>query len=98
MAPSTNLRKCLISGRTRMKLVKGLMFGSAAVLAVIGDATAADLPIKAKAIEYVRICSTYGAGFWYIPGTDTCIKLGGYLRADTTIKGGSTHGQPARTG
>jgi Porin subfamily len=81
-----------------MKLVKGLIFGSAAVLAVIGDATAADLPVKAKAIEYVRICSAYGAGFWYIPGTDTCLKLGGYLRADTTINGGSTHGQPAWSG
>src|SRR5205085_2190960 len=36
----------------------------------------------------VRICSLYGAGFFYIPGTDTCIKLGGYLRADLTINGG----------
>ena len=24
----------------------------------------------------------YGAGFFYIPGTDTCMKLGGYVRAD----------------
>jgi len=30
----------------------------------------------------VRVCSLYGAGFFYIPGTDTCIKLGGYLRVD----------------
>jgi hypothetical protein len=81
-----------------MKIFKGLLFGSAAVLAVIGDATAADLPVKAKAIEYVKICSAYGAGFWYIPGTDTCLKLGGYLRADTTINGGGTHGQPAWSG
>ena len=44
----------------------------------------ADLPVKAKAVEYVKICTTYGAGFFYIPGTDTCIKLGGYLRADPT--------------
>src|SRR4029077_6524066 len=43
---------------------------------------------KAKAVEYVRICSLYGAGFWYIPGTDTCIKLGGYVRIDTTFNGG----------
>ncbi len=25
-------------------------------------------------------------GFWYIPGTDTCIKIGGYLRADLNIQ------------
>src|SRR6185437_14218734 len=40
---------------------------------------------KAKAVEYVRICSLYGAGFYYIPGTDTCIKLGGYVRMDLAI-------------
>ena len=44
--------------------------------------------LKAKAVEYVRICSLYGAGFFYIPGTDTCIKLGGYLRVDLTVHGG----------
>jgi hypothetical protein len=36
----------------------------------------------------VRVCSLYGAGFFYIPGTDTCIKLGGYMRIDTTFNGG----------
>ncbi|MEY9751149.1 hypothetical protein ABIF65_010523 [Bradyrhizobium japonicum] len=33
----------------------------------------------------MKICSLYGAGFYYIPGTDTCIKLGGYLRAETSL-------------
>jgi hypothetical protein len=33
----------------------------------------------------VKICSLYGAGFYYIPGTDTCLKLGGYLRADMGV-------------
>src|SRR5262249_29704038 len=65
-----------------MKMVKSLVLGSAAALDVVGGAQAADLPVKAKAVEYVRICSLYGAGFFYIPGTDTCIKLGGYLRVD----------------
>jgi hypothetical protein len=60
-------------------------------------ACAADLPVKAKAIEHVRICSLYGAGFFYIPGTDTCLKLGGYLRVDTTFNGGN-QGQPAWNG
>src|ERR1700688_3415974 len=57
------------------------VIGLAGFFAVSG-AQAADLPVKAKAVEYVRICSLYGAGFYYIPGTDTCIKLGGYLRMD----------------
>jgi hypothetical protein len=71
-----------------MKMVKSLILGSAAGLLAMSGAQAADLPVKAKAVEYVRICSLYGAGFFYIPGTDTCIKLGGYLRADLTINGG----------
>jgi hypothetical protein len=28
----------------------------------------------------VKICSLYGVGYYYIPGTDTCIKIGGYVR------------------
>ena len=55
-----------------MKMVKGLMLGSAAGLIAVSGAQAADLPVKAKPVEYVRICSLYGAGFFYIPGTDTC--------------------------
>jgi hypothetical protein len=71
-----------------MKMVKRLVLASAAVLVAVGGAQAADLPVKAKAVEYVRVCSLYGAGFFYIPGTDTCIKLGGYMRVDTTFNGG----------
>jgi hypothetical protein len=80
-----------------MKTIKSLILGSAAGLVAMTGAQAADLPVKAKAVEYVRICSLYGAGFFYIPGTDTCLKLGGYLRADTTFNG-SIHGQPAWSG
>jgi len=68
-----------------MKMVKSLVLGSAAALVAMSGAQAADLPVKAKAVEYVRICSLYGAGFFYIPGTDTCIKLGGYLRVETSF-------------
>jgi Porin subfamily len=80
-----------------MKMVKSLVLGSAAGLVALSGAQAADLPVKAKAVEYVRICSLYGAGFFYIPGTDTCIKLGGYLRVDTTFNG-SIYDQPAWSG
>jgi hypothetical protein len=80
-----------------MKMVKSLMLGSVAGLLAMSGAQAADLPVKAKAVEYVRICSLYGAGFFYIPGTDTCIKLGGYLRVDTTFNGG-VYDAPAWSG
>jgi hypothetical protein len=80
-----------------MKMVKSLILGSAAGLLAMSGAQAADLPVKAKPVEYVKICSLYGAGFFYIPGTDTCIKLGGYLRVDTTFNG-SIYDQPAWSG
>jgi hypothetical protein len=80
-----------------MLSTRKLILGSAAALLAISGAQAADLPVKAKAIEYVRVCSLYGAGFFYIPGTDTCIKLGGYLRVDTTFNG-AIHGGPAWNG
>ncbi|MGF6313130.1 hypothetical protein ABIB82_007161 [Bradyrhizobium sp. i1.8.4] len=68
-----------------MKMVKVLMLGSAAGVIAVAGAQAADLPVKAKAVEYVKVCSLYGAGFYYIPGTDTCIKLGGYLRVQAGL-------------
>jgi hypothetical protein len=80
-----------------MKVIKSLVLGSAAGLIAMSGAQAADLPVKAKAVEYVRICSLYGAGFFYIPGTDTCIKLGGYVRVDTTFNG-NIYGGPAWNG
>src|SRR5207302_9528097 len=63
-----------------MKMVKSLLLGTAAGLVAVAGAQAADMPVKAAAVQYVKICSLYGDGFYYIPGTDTCLKLGGYLR------------------
>jgi hypothetical protein len=64
-----------------MKMVKSLLLGSAAGLVAVGGAQAADLPVKAKPVEYVKICTLYGEGYYYIPGSDTCIKIGGYIQA-----------------
>ena len=54
------------------------------------DPQAADLPLKAKPIQYVKVCSVYGVGFYYIPGTDICLKVGGYLRAEADVNAGGT--------
>ncbi|WP_245504669.1 porin [Aquabacter spiritensis] len=66
-------------------MVKSLLLGSAAGLVAVAGAQAADLPVKAKAVEYVKVCSAYGAGYYYVPGSDTCLKIGGYVRLDTYI-------------
>ena len=73
-----------------MKMVKSLLLGSAAGLVAVAGAQAADLPVKAKPVEYVKICSIYGAGFFYIPGTDTCIKIGGWVRAEYGFQTGNS--------
>jgi hypothetical protein len=75
-----------------MKMVKSLLLGSAAGVAVVVGAQAADLPVKAKPVEYVKICTLYGDGFYYIPGTDTCVRFSGYVRADYgyNVEGGRT--------
>src|SRR5689334_235452 len=66
-----------------MRMVKSLLLSSAAGLAAVVGAQAADLPVKARPVEYVKVCSLYGAGFWYVPGTDTCLKIGSYVRVQT---------------
>ena len=80
-----------------MRAIRNIILAWATSLLTINAVQAADLPVKAKPVEYVRICSLYGAGFFYIPDTDTCIRLGGYLRADTTFNG-TAHGTPAWNG
>jgi Porin subfamily len=77
-----------------MKMVKSLLLGSAAGLVAVAGAQAADLPVKAKPVQYVKICSLYGVGFYYIPGTDMCIKIGGYVRFETAW---NTNGTSTRT-
>jgi len=88
-----------------MKTVKSLLLGSAAGIVAVAGAQAADLPVKAKPVEYVKVCSLYGAGFWYVPGTDTCLKIGSFIREEvgwneggTLVTGvGTTGGQFTRT-
>ena len=68
------------------KITKSLLLGTAAGLVAVAGAQAADMPVKAAPVQYVKICSLYGDGFYYIPGTDTCLKMGGYLRVQGEYK------------
>lgn len=66
-----------------MKLAKSLLLGSAAGIVAVAGASAADLGMKKPtAVEYVKTCPTYGAGFFVVPGTTSCLKLIGRVRAD----------------
>src|ERR1700752_430046 len=72
-----------------MNTVKTLLLGTAAGLVAVAGAQAADMPVKAAPVQYVKICSLYGDGFYYIPGTDTCLKMGGYVRVQGEYNAGS---------
>jgi hypothetical protein len=61
---------------------------AAAALGVASTAQAADLAKKAPAAaNYVKVCDAQGAGFFYIPGSDTCLKIGGYVRVEARFGG-----------
>ena len=73
--------------------IKSLLLGSAAALAVVSGAQAADAIVAAEpeAVEYVKVCDAYGTGYFYIPGTETCLKIGGYLRFDVGFGAGDAY-------
>lgn len=64
--------------------MKSFLLGSAAALVAVSGARAADAVVVAEPepVEYVRVCDAYGMGFFYIPGTETCLKVSGYVRYD----------------
>jgi hypothetical protein len=65
-----------------MTALKKCLLGTVAGFVATTGAEAANLPAKAPPVQYVKICTLYGDGFYFIPGTDTCIRVGGYARAD----------------
>src|SRR4029077_14707628 len=67
-----------------MRIVNSLLLGSAAGLVAVVGAQAADLPVKAKPVEHGTVCSLYGAGCWYVPGTDTWLKIVSFVRVQTS--------------
>ncbi|SOC86207.1 Porin subfamily protein [Ensifer adhaerens] len=63
--------------------IKSLLLGSAAAFAAVSGAQAADAIVAAapEPMEYVKVCDAFGTGYFYIPGTETCLKIGGLVRA-----------------
>jgi hypothetical protein len=72
--------------------IKSLLLGSAAALAVVSGAQAADAIVAAEPepMEYVRVCDAFGTGYFYIPGTETCLKISGEVRATLGFDESST--------
>jgi hypothetical protein len=70
-----------------MTLTKSLLLGSTAALVVVASAQAADLPTKkgAPAAEYVKVCKVGDIAGFIIPGSDTCLKISGYVNAQIAM-------------
>ena len=75
--------------------IKSLLLGTAATMVAVSGAQAADaIVVEPEPVEYVRVCDAYGSGFFYIPGTETCLSINGFVRSsyeklhiDGTISG-----------
>lgn len=67
--------------------IKSLLIGSAAAIVAASSAQAADAIVAAdpEPVEYVQVCDTYGDGYFYIPGTETCLKFSGYVQWQSII-------------
>ncbi|WP_181702161.1 porin [Chthonobacter albigriseus] len=81
--------------------IKSILLGTAAGLMAVTGAQAADLPgeVVPAAVDYVKVCDTFGAGFFYIPGTETCLDISGRVRFRVTASTDEdTFGDPDGTG
>src|SRR5690348_6733613 len=71
-------------------MIRATVLSGVVSMAAFAGANAADVATKAAPVQYVKFCSLYGAGFYYIPGADTCIKIGGYVRAEWNYQANGT--------
>jgi hypothetical protein len=64
-----------------------MLTSAAALAAAASPVFAADAIVAAEpeAVEYVRVCDAYGTGYFYIPGTETCLKIEGYIRFQVNV-------------
>ena len=71
----------------RKNRLLGFLYSSGAVMVAATAAHAADAVLpEPEPIEYVRVCDAYGAGYFFIPGTETCIRFNGQVRADYAVR------------
>ncbi|MER9300176.1 porin [Mesorhizobium sp. M0621] len=59
--------------------IGSLLLGSTAALIAASDARAVIIVPEPDPTEYLKICDVYGSSYVYISGTETCLRIGGYL-------------------
>jgi hypothetical protein len=70
-----------------------VLLGAAAALTIVSGARAADAIVAAapEPMDYVKVCDAFGTGYFYIPGTETCLKIGGFVRYDIGFANGDDY-------
>src|SRR5665213_2291130 len=95
LGQSFPLKRLLLGDRR--KSLGSLLLGAGMLLLAGAMAQAADraIPSVGAAVSYAGVCNVYGDGFFYIPGTDSCLKIGGlvYGELQTAAPSYSVNGQ-----
>ena len=77
--------------------MRSILLGLVAAMAAFSLAGAAELPsLKPKPAEQARTCMIGDAKGFLLPGSDTCVKLGGYISVGGAF--GNARPQGAWTG
>lgn len=74
-----------------MRSFQTLVLGCALASLAIGTPQTAELHGKTRPLGQARNCSAYGAGFRRVPGTDMCMKIGGWVRAESGTRSGGVN-------
>jgi hypothetical protein len=75
-----------------MKFINSMLLGSAA-LVLAGAAQAADVPSpQPRPSADANKCAAWGAGYYYLPFSNTCLKIGGVVRAEYFLRPGAPSG------
>lgn len=73
--------------------LRGLILHAVPAFVLASHAHAADNAAPdPEPLSYVRACDAWGAGFFYIPNTETCLKIGGHIRSDVAAGKVPTYG------
>jgi len=59
-----------------------LVLACAATLMSAGAQAENAPPKKSAPVDHVRNCATHGAGYFSVPGSETCVRIGGRARYD----------------
>lgn len=65
-------------------IIRTLLLGTVASIPFSSAVQSADAVVAAapEQMDYVKVCDAFGTGYFYIPGSETCLKLGGMVRYD----------------